>query len=190
MTGREKLPRARLEASYFSLALSSIKISLGFLFSKILFFAFSQPVLPKPVAIRQRSPFSTSLQGTVSIVTGANSGIGYEIAKEQFQRGSRVILACRNEKRANDAKARILKECGISSSGGAGAEKDGHQDRLEIFILNCTLLKDVRKFVQSWQHQNQGSNKGTSIDYLFLNAGIVDKPQNGNRFTEEGFEVI
>lgn len=36
------------------------------------------------------------LNGKVAIVTGANCGIGYEVAKELINRGAIVVLACRN----------------------------------------------------------------------------------------------
>ena len=36
------------------------------------------------------------LTGKVMIVTGANSGLGYEIAKEFARRGAQTVLACRS----------------------------------------------------------------------------------------------
>ena len=45
--------------------------------------------------------------GRVAVVTGANSGIGFETARALAQRGADVILACRNPERAADARDRI-----------------------------------------------------------------------------------
>ncbi|EPQ05478.1 WW domain-containing oxidoreductase [Myotis brandtii] len=48
--------------------------------------------------------------GKVVVVTGANSGIGFETAKSFALHGAHVILACRNMSRANEAVSRILGE--------------------------------------------------------------------------------
>ena len=47
------------------------------------------------------------LDGQVAIVTGANSGIGYETTRALAQHGATVIMACRNLDKANQAAATI-----------------------------------------------------------------------------------
>ena len=42
------------------------------------------------------------LSGKVAVVTGGNTGIGYETGKALARMGARVILACRSEKRAKE----------------------------------------------------------------------------------------
>ncbi|GCB73582.1 hypothetical protein scyTo_0002662 [Scyliorhinus torazame] len=50
------------------------------------------------------------LSGKVVIVTGANSGIGYETARSLALHGAQVVLACRNRARASEATQKILEE--------------------------------------------------------------------------------
>ena len=46
-------------------------------------------------------------KGKSFIVTGANAGVGFEIARVLAARGARVLLGCREQSRAQDAIARI-----------------------------------------------------------------------------------
>ena len=45
--------------------------------------------------------------GKCSIVTGANTGVGFEAARVLAARGARVLLACRDKAKAEAAMARI-----------------------------------------------------------------------------------
>jgi NAD(P)-dependent dehydrogenase (short-subunit alcohol dehydrogenase family) len=55
-----------------------------------------------------RQPKPVDLTGKVYIVTGANTGIGFETAKALIQQGATVVLACRSQDRANEARSRML----------------------------------------------------------------------------------
>ena len=45
--------------------------------------------------------------GRTILITGANSGIGFEAARALAQHGATVVLACRNRSKADDAVAKI-----------------------------------------------------------------------------------
>lgn len=59
---------------------------------------------------------TVKLGNKVVIITGANSGIGFETAKELAKRGAKIILACRNLEKANDAILKIMKEVQCNKS--------------------------------------------------------------------------
>ncbi|GMR42893.1 hypothetical protein PMAYCL1PPCAC_13088, partial [Pristionchus mayeri] len=51
----------------------------------------------------------------IAVLTGANSGIGFETTKELNLRGAKVYMLCRSEQRANDAKQKLV-ESGCDGS--------------------------------------------------------------------------
>ena len=55
--------------------------------------------------------------GKTALITGANSGIGYQAALELARHGAHVLLGCRNEGKGRDALARLQRE-----APGASAE--------------------------------------------------------------------
>lgn len=48
------------------------------------------------------------MDGKIVLVTGSNTGIGYEAAKEIFRLGARIIMACRNLEAAFFAKRKHI----------------------------------------------------------------------------------
>ena len=64
---------------------------------------------PKLRYLKWRRTLS-DLSGRVSVVTGANGGLGFETARGLLSLHARVILACRDENKGREALARLLKE--------------------------------------------------------------------------------
>lgn len=76
--------------------------------------------------IRGKRPKAVDLANKVFIVTGANSGIGFETALSLVKMGATVILACRTISKGNQAK-QIIQE--ITKS-----------DKVSTFIINQLFL--------------------------------------------------
>ncbi len=107
-----------------------------------------------------------NLSGKIAIVTGSNTGIGYETALDLYQKGAKVYLACRNEEKALDAIERM------KTQGGTGELVYGH--------LDLASLSSVKAF------SDQVLEKETRLDLLVNNAGIMIPPPSK---TEDGFEI-
>lgn len=105
------------------------------------------------------------LSGKVIVVTGANSGIGFESAKEFARKGAEVILACRSMEKGEGAASTIRAEIPDA--------------KLKPMVLDLSSLKSVRAFADEF------NAACTRLDILLNNAGIMMVPYNK---TEDGFE--
>lgn len=104
--------------------------------------------------------------GRVAVVTGANTGLGYETAKALATKGAHVVLAVRNTDKGNDAAARI----GDASPGA----------RLAVQELDLTSLESIRLAAEELRCTHG------SIDLLVNNAGVMFTPK---ATTKDGFEL-
>lgn len=101
----------------------------------------------------------------VAIVTGANTGLGYETSLQLAERGYSVIMACRNKGKAMAAMGKIM---------GKYPEA-----KLKFLPLDLNRLEAVREFAK------QFLDKYERLDLLINNAGIMMPPYE---LTPDGFE--
>jgi len=106
------------------------------------------------------------LDGKVAIVTGSNSGIGYETAKELARRGAKVILACRTVESAERCAARIRSTTG--------------NKQIVVKKLDLSSLKSVREFCKDVLKEE------TRLDIIVNNAGVAGLRKSVD---EDGMEL-
>jgi NAD(P)-dependent dehydrogenase (short-subunit alcohol dehydrogenase family) len=106
-----------------------------------------------------------SLEGKIIIVTGGNSGLGYESVKAFAEKGAHVIMTCRNLHKGEQARKHILHHC--------------KNAKIDVMLLNLMSLKSIRDFVNTFK------TKFNRLDVLLNNAGIMKVPY---RETEDGIE--
>jgi NAD(P)-dependent dehydrogenase (short-subunit alcohol dehydrogenase family) len=108
-----------------------------------------------------------SEQGRLAIVTGANSGIGYQTARYLSRAGAAIILACRNAEKGEAARAKIASEYPAAN--------------LQVRVLDVADLDSVRRFAAEFL------NEGKPLDLLINNAGVMALPKR--QTTPQGFEM-
>lgn len=107
------------------------------------------------------------LTGKIAIVTGGNTGIGYETVKALYEKGANVTLTARDEKKAKDAIEKIKSETKAAGN-------------LEIGILNLANFAQIKTFA------NEFKDKHNQLDILINNAGVMIPPASK---TDDGLEL-
>ena len=102
----------------------------------------------------------------VAIVTGANSGIGFETARALAEKGATVVMACRNPDKAGEKADQIRSAHPVAD--------------VEVMRLDLSDLDSVRQFAKAFRA------KHARLDLLINNAGIMVPPHGK---TAQGFET-
>jgi len=105
--------------------------------------------------------------GRVAIVTGANSGIGYETARALAHKGATVIMACRSVEKGQVAAHKI--------------QDEDPQGTVAVMALDLANLSSVRDFAEGFKREFQ------RLDLLINNAGVMMLPDCTK--TADGFEM-
>ncbi|MDO1558436.1 SDR family oxidoreductase [Brevundimonas sp. 2R-24] len=105
--------------------------------------------------------------GRLIVITGANSGVGFEAARVLAAKGAEVVIAARNARKAEEAITRIRKEAPGS--------------KLRFEELDLSRQASVRAMAARLLGQ------GRPIDVLINNAGVMALPTR--QVSEDGFEL-
>ena len=103
--------------------------------------------------------------GRTFVVTGANGGIGLATTAALTARGARVVMACRNEEKAEAARSTL---------------PAGSRELARVRLLDLADLDSVERFVADT------AEEGTPIDVLINNAGLMNIP---HARTAQGHEM-
>ena len=104
------------------------------------------------------------LSGKVIIVTGGNSGLGYESVKAFAEKGAEVILASRSVEKGEAAKKAMLEVKG----------------NISVLPLDLMDFSSIKSFTEKFQQ------KYKRLDVLLNNAGIMTTPYF---LTKDGLEA-
>lgn len=108
------------------------------------------------------------IDGQVVVITGANAGLGRELAEDLAGRGAKIVLAVRDVAAAEDVVAEIKQRYSYAD--------------LDIVHLDLMSLESVRKCAETLLERYP------QINILVLNAGVSMPPTQGVK-TCDGFEV-
>lgn len=104
--------------------------------------------------------------GKTIIVTGGNSGLGFESVKALADKGATVVLAARNAAKAKAAKEAI--------------DAVGHSGQVVVMPLDLSSFASIRAFCSAFQERFE------RLDVLMNNAGVM---AIARARTEDGFEM-
>ncbi len=111
---------------------------------------------------------SEDMRGKVAIVTGSNTGIGKETARDLYRRGATVVLACRDVAKAESARAEIV------------ASAPESRGSLRVIALDLGSTASIRAFADRFRAEH------TSLHLLVNNAGLWTTSRST---TKDGFET-
>ena len=102
----------------------------------------------------------------VTVVTGANTGLGFEATRAFAHKGAHVVMACRDADKAADARHDI--------------EREGPRGSLEVTTLDLADLESVETFAEEFRADHE------DLHVLCNNAGVMAIPRSE---TADGFET-
>ncbi|KAF9081775.1 hypothetical protein BGX23_000463 [Mortierella sp. AD031] len=107
-------------------------------------------------------------QTRVAIVTGGNTGLGFETAKALVEAGYITIIACRSTNKGQEAIDKIEEQTGVKGN-------------LSVIPLDLSSQESVKAFTRQFRTLGY-----SSLDVLVNNAGMMDIPFG---LTKEGYEM-
>ncbi len=108
---------------------------------------------------------SDFIQGKRCVITGANTGIGKETARELAQLGANVVMVCRNEAKGTSAMEEIIADTG--------------NENVELILADLSSMEQVRTLADTIK------DRYDALHVLINNAGLI---ASNRRPTVDGYE--
>ncbi|XP_072045715.1 retinol dehydrogenase 11-like [Amphiura filiformis] len=120
------------------------------------------------------------------LITGGNTGIGYQTAKSIAKLGGRVVIACRSEEKAKEAVEKMQKEHQEEKKKEEKKEEPEEPEEpiaplnVEFMILDLASFESTMKFIEAYKA------KGYPLHVLICNAGFGAGPKETSA---DGYEM-
>ena len=125
--------------------------------------------MPKPIfnsGFKDWNPGQLSdLTGKTYVITGANSGIGFEAARYLGKAGADIVMVCRSLPKAQEARKELAEQI------------KGNVDLVQMDLSDMSSVRKAAEIVRE---------RYSKIDGLIINAGIMQTPQTK---TVDGFDL-
>lgn len=132
----------------------------------VIFGLYTQLYPPKPTLTEANLP---EQNGKVFIVTGGNSGIGFEIVRILYLKGAKVYMAARSEAKAKEA-IKLIKSANPTKYG-----------EIKFLHIDLSDLTTIKKAAEDFAAQEE------KLDVLWNNAGVGSLP--ADQRTPQGHEI-
>ena len=115
--------------------------------------------------MKEQHTTDVQMNGRVCIVTGANSGIGYETSIQLAKHGAHLVMVCRNKQKGEDAKAEIDRVA---------------KGKVDLIFADLSSIDEIRRLAKVILDRYK------KIHVLINNAGVQ---YNTRRTSVDGFEI-
>ena len=95
------------------------------------------------------------MDGRTCVITGANSGVGYQAAKRLAQGGAHIVMVCRNREKAQKVQTELVNAYGtrvdlviadfekLSEVSRAAAEISSAYPKIDVLVNNAGVFKSA-----------------------------------------------
>jgi NAD(P)-dependent dehydrogenase (short-subunit alcohol dehydrogenase family) len=122
---------------------------------------------------------AAEMRGQTAVVTGANTGIGFETAKSLLHRQVRVVIACRSKARGEEALRRLVAAVPGTVAG----------QHVRLALVDMESQASVREFATQGLPKCLGvaALADVTVDMLVNNAGLFSPDRT---LTKDGVEKV